>query len=327
MKRREFIAVIGGATILWPLTAGAQRAPVRIGVVSTISPRSSHFWAAFEERLSELGHRDGQDVNFDFIELHGDIAGYPGAMTDLVQRGANVIVASGGEVAAKSAREATRTTPIVLVAIDFDPIVRGYISGLAHPGGNMTGVFARQPELVVKRLELFKAAAPQIRRVLVLWDSISADQFDAVHTAGKEMNLAVEGIELRDPPYRQVDFETALAAVNGEQGDAVMSTASPLLTAHAAFLADLARRRRLPLSYPHRDAAEAGALLTYGINLDAMFRLAADYVDKIIGGAKPADLPVQQPTKYELIINLKTAEALGLTIPPSVLARADEVIE
>src|SRR5262249_2524767 len=150
----------------------------------------------------------------------------------------------------------------------------------------------------------FKAVAPQIRRVLVLWDSISADQFDAVHTGGKEMNLAVEGIELRDPPYRQGAFEAALAAADSGQGGAVMSTGSPLLTAHAGFLADLARRRRLPLSYPHRDQAEDGALLTYGINLDAMFRLAADYVDKIISGAKPADLPVQQPTKYELIINL-----------------------
>jgi len=328
MRRRDFIAGLLLTTAIERAQAQKAQAKLfRVGVVSSVSPRAYHFWAAFEQRLAELGHRDGDDIRIEFIALGGDLARYPSATAELVRRSVDALVVSSSELAVKSALEATKTTPIVLVAIDFDPLARGYIASLSHPGGTITGVVAQQAELAVKRLAFFKEAVPQIARAIVLWDSGSADQFAAIKAGGVQLNMTIDGYEFRNPPYSDADFERALTTADGARGDAILSAASPLLTAHAKFLAMLAMRQHLPLSFPHRDQAEAGALLTYGINLDSMFRLAADYVDRIIQGAAPADLPVQQPTKFELIINLKTARTLGLTIPYSLLARADEVIE
>ena len=230
----------------------------------------------------------------------------------------------GNDAALKAAITATavRATPVVFRAINFDPLAEGYIASLAHPGGNLTGVAFQQPELIAKRLDLLTQAIPHIARIVLLYDAVGAYQRESATRAAATLGLPVEAIELNNPPY---DYERALSGTDGARGDALMVTVSPFT--RNAPIAEAALRHRLPyISFLRRDA-EGGALMSYGPSITDMSRISADYVDKILKGAKPADLPVQQPTKFELIVNLKTAKALGLTIPPLILARADEVIE
>jgi putative ABC transport system substrate-binding protein len=210
----------------------------------------------------------------------------------------------------------------VFRAADFDPLAKGYIASLAHPGGNATGVVMSNLEMAAKRLDLLRQAVPSIARFVLLYDKIGEDQRDATTTAASALGISLEAIELHSPPY---DYERALAGTDGKRGDALMNTLSPFN--QPAAIAEAALRHRLPFIATRRRWAGAGALMSYGPNISDMNRLSADYVDKILKGAKPADLPVQQPTKFELVINLKTAKELGLTIPLSVLGRADEVIE
>jgi len=209
-----------------------------------------------------------------------------------------------------------------LRAVDSDPVARGYIASLAHPGGNLTGVVFQQPELIAKRLDLLTQAVPRIARIVLLYDRAGVEQREAATKAASALDIRLEAVELHTPPY---DYERALAGTDGARGDALMITTSPF--GRAAPGAEAALRYRLPSIGPNRFSAEAGYLIPYGPSTTDMFRIAADYVDKILKGAKPADLPVQQPTKFELIVNLKTAKSLGLTIPQTILARADEVIE
>jgi putative ABC transport system substrate-binding protein len=215
---------------------------------------------------------------------------------------------------------AGRATPVVFRAVDFDPLAKGYIASLSHPGGILTGVVFQQPELIAKRLDLLMQAVAHIARIILLYDVASLDQRDAVTSAASGLGIPLLAIERHSPPY---DYEQALAGTDGARGDALMMTSSSFGGPTAA----IALRHRLPSIGNLRRSAEAGLLMGYGPDVSDMFRISADYVDKILKGAKPADLPVQQPTRFELVINLKTAKALGLTIPPSILARADEVIE
>ena len=209
-----------------------------------------------------------------------------------------------------------------LRAVDSDPVARGYIASLAHPGGNLTGVVFQQPELIAKRLDLLTQAVPRIARIVLLYDRAGVEQREAATKAASALDIRLEAVELHTPPY---DYERALAGADGARGDALMTTTSGFNRPAAA--GEAALRHRLPAIGTWRQWVEAGFLMSYGPNLSDMFRLSADYVDKILKGEKPADLPVQQPTRFELIVNLKTAKALGLTVPPSILARADQVIE
>jgi putative tryptophan/tyrosine transport system substrate-binding protein len=211
-----------------------------------------------------------------------------------------------------------------MIALDFDPLARGYVASLARPGGNITGLFVRQPELAAKRVELLKAALPGARRVAVFWDTFSADQLLETERVGRALGLQLQPVELRTRPY---DFAAAFETAARGRAEAVLSSTSPALYGGRVRIAELAVRYHLPVIGPFRQFAEVGALLTFGVNLFEMNRYAATYVDKIVKGAKPADLPVEQPTKFELVVNLKAAKALGLTIPQSVLVRADEVIQ
>jgi putative ABC transport system substrate-binding protein len=217
---------------------------------------------------------------------------------------------------------AARSTPVVFRAVDFDPLAKGYIASLAHPGGNLTGVVFEQPELNAKRLDLLTQAAPQITRIILFYDVASLDQRDAVTNAASGLGIPLQAIERHSPPY---DYEEALAGTDGARGDALMTTSSAI--GGPAAIAEAALRHRLPSIGVLRRWAEAGFLMSYGPNISEMFRISADYVDKILKGAKPADLPVEQPKKFEFIVNLKTAKQIGLTIPPNVLARADKVIK
>jgi putative tryptophan/tyrosine transport system substrate-binding protein len=326
MRRLLAIAVLVELALA-PLLSARAAEPARmfhVGMVNLNLPRSVPFNVAFEQRLRELGYVEGQNLAIDFLGLDGHLDRLPEAMEELVRRKVDVILAAGQEVVLKAAKQATGTIPIVMIAISYDPVALGYVGSLARPGGNITGVFLRQPELTGKRLELLKQTVPDIARAIVFWDAYGADQFDAAATAAQTLQLPIKSAELRDPPY---DYARALEAAQPRPGDALLFRTSIFFFRDRDRLAELPLQHRVPSMFAQRENTEAGGLISYGTNVPGMFRLAGDYVDKILKGTVPADLPVQQPTTFELVINLKTAKALGLTIPQLLLATADEVIE
>ena len=245
-------------------------------------------------------------------------------MTKLVSGDTNIIVTGGNEYLTKAALQATKVIPIVITAIDYDPLALGYIASLARPGGNVTGLFTQQIDLTAKRLQLIKEAVPGTSKMVVFWDRASAGQWQAAQNAATALGLQIVGIELREQPY---DYERALSETPVDHRDALVTMISPIFFNDRKRLAEFTLRHRLPSMFGLREWAEAGALLSYGPNIVALMKRTADYVDRIAKGVKPADLPVEQPTKFELVINVKTAKVFGLTIPPGVLAIADEVIE
>jgi len=289
-----------------------------IGIVAG-TPRSDPAHVAFEDRLRQLGYVEGRNLRIDFIQGE-DVDRLAAAVREFARRGVDVIVV-GAEAPLKAAIAASHSTPVVFRAVDFDPLAKGYIASLAHPGGNLTGVMLQQPELVAKRLDLLTQAVPNIARIVLLYDVSGEDQREAAERAASALGIPLEAIELRNPPY---DYEQDLAETDGARGDARVITSSPFNRPGAA---EAALRHRLPSIGIGRGADKASFLMSYGPSLPDMFRISADYVDQILKGRKAADLPVQQPTKFELIVNLKTANALGLTIPLTILGRADEVIE
>ena len=318
------ISLIWFASLIAVSTTRAENLKTfRVGLAAFANPRSASFHVAFEDRLRELGYVQGKNLSLDFFTADGNAQRLSGALKELVGGHPDVIVAGGPEITLKAATEATNTVPIVMVAVDYDPLALGYVAGLAHPGGNITGVFLRQTELSGKRLDLLKQTIPDVARVVVFWDATSADQLKALTSAADALRLPLELIELRNPPY---DYASALEAVHPRRGDALYFTASGLFLRDRDRIAELLRRYKLPAVVGGSWIHTAG-LMSYQPSIDSMYRLGADYVDKILKGNPPADLPIQQPTKFELIINLKTATALGLTVPQSILARADEVIE
>jgi len=320
-RRLLAAALLVGLAVASP---NADELPTRIFHIGIVAgtPRSSPERVAFEDRLRELGYVEGRNLAIDFVH-DDDLDRLAAAGGELARSGVDVIVV-GPEAALKAAITATaaRSTPVVFTAVDFDPLAQGYIASLSHPGGNLTGVVFQQFELMAKRLDLLTQAVPRISRIVLLYDSAGVGQAEAAKRSAATLGIPLEPIKLRGVPY---DYEHALAETDGARGDALMVTSSPF-GFWAGQAAEAALRHRLPSIGPNR-SAEGGYLMSYGPNISDMFRLAADYVDKILKGARPADLPVQQPTKFELIVNLKTAKALGLTIPATILGRADEVIE
>jgi putative ABC transport system substrate-binding protein len=313
--------------------AGQPERAYRIGVLAAGSPRSQDFYQAFYGRLRELGYEEGRNLSIDHRSAEDRAERAPEIAAELLRAGAgppDLIVAVGPEWALRAAVRATGDSghdalPIVVVAIDYDPVARGYIAGLARPGGRITGVVFRQVELAAKRLQLLTEAVPGAARVAVLWDGASADQLQATQSAAGPLALQLQPIELGDaPPY---DFDRALDAAAREGAAAVLSSVSPAIFRGRERLASAAQRHRLPAMYAARQFAEAGGLMAYGANFAEQMRRAAAYVDKILKGARPAELPVEEASTYELVINLKTARALGLELPQSLLLRADEVIE
>ncbi|MFY9899268.1 MAG: ABC transporter substrate-binding protein [Xanthobacteraceae bacterium] len=327
MRRRDFLtglAVIGsGITTARLSNAQVPRKMMRVGI-ATIQPRTGPLWTAFEQRLKELGYTEGEKLAVEFIDLNGPISSESEAMKELVRRKAEILIASGTEIALKSAMAATDKLPIVMIAIDYDPLASHYIANLARPGGNVTGVFFQQVELAMKRLQLMRDVLPSVEAATVFWDANSVEQWQATQRAGTTLGLRLAGIELKERPY---DYEAALAKAAPDYRGALIVMTSTGFFFDRERIANIARRHRIPSIFAFRQWADAGGLLSYGPSIAAMYRLAADYVDRIARGAKPADLPVEQPTKFEFAINLKTAKALGLDVPPSLLARADEVIE
>jgi ABC-type uncharacterized transport system substrate-binding protein len=324
MRRREALTLIVGSAVA-PLAAGAQvRArpkPLRVAI-TTRQPRSASFIVAFQNRLRELGHVDGENLALDVRQVIGNDDQHFAAMRDLVDLQPDILIASGPEAAVKAAIAAAPALPIVMIAVDYDPIALGYVRSLAKPGGNITGVVFQQPELAVKRMQIMKEALPDLTLATVVWDAASADQRKEVQHAAAELRLQLTDAEFRDQPY---EYEAAFAPTG--DGRALLVCVSPIFFRERQVIAAAALRHRAMTMFGLREFVEAGGLLSYGASISALYRRAADYVARIAQGTKPADLPIEQPTKFELVINLKTAKEIGLTIPPTLLARADEVIE
>jgi putative ABC transport system substrate-binding protein len=329
MRRREFLGGLGGALAAYPQAVGAQQRDkiARVGVLgpsrekNAISGQSYTFLLA---ELRKLGFTDGENLQVEFGRTDEDMAGAFAAANEMVAHKVDVLVANGPEVALQAAAAARPQVPIVMLAINFDPFARGYVKSLADPGGNITGIFYRQPELAAKQLELLVEAFPERKRMGTLWDIQSAEQADRAEAAAQSMGLSLHSLKLENPPY---DFDAAFQAL--ARGDVQMLEvlSSPLFTEHAPLIAALAIRYRLPSMFIFRHYVELGGLMSYGVDNFYMWRRAASYVAKILRGARPGDLPIERAENFEFAVNLKTAKAIGVTLPTSILLRADEVIE
>jgi putative ABC transport system substrate-binding protein len=321
MRRREFITVLGGAAAAWPLAAGAQSKVARIGTLYIGLADAESFKKELREGFRELGYVEGQNITFEFRSAEGKLERLPELASELVRLKVDVIVALYVPCAL-AAKHATREIPIVIVAAD--PVETGIVASLARPGGNITGVSLMSAVLVAKCVELFRDMLAATRRVAVLTNA--ADPLfaklvlDHVAVAGRITGIEIQPITLRGPDE---DLDAAFAAMTKGQADAVVIQGS-LSTER---IANLARERRLPAASTTRAFADAGGLMSYGADGPALFRQGAKFVHRILQGQKPSDLPIEQPTKFELAINLKTAKAIGLEVPPILLSRADEVIE
>jgi putative tryptophan/tyrosine transport system substrate-binding protein len=329
MKRRDFITLLGGAAVAWPLTASGQQVSKvsRIGYFSAgagpekIVPKA---WLALTEGLRELGWIEGKNVLIERRYAENQLDRLPALAAELVRLDVGVIV-TAGTLAPLAAKRATSTIPIVMTSAG-DPLGTGLVASLARPGGNVTGLSLMAPDLGGKRLELLKELLPGISHVAILWNAAnpySALVFRETQSAAPTLRIEVQSLEVKGPG----DFDGALNTAMRKRVDALITVEDPLTVNYRKQIADFAAVNRLPAIYGLREFAETGGLMVYGANLADLFRRSAAYVDKILKGAKPADLPVEQPTKFEFVINLKTAKALGLQIPPMLLARADEVIE
>jgi putative tryptophan/tyrosine transport system substrate-binding protein len=323
MRRREFIGAAGGAAV-WPLMARAQQPlkSLHVGAVSG-QPRSVPFWVAFNQRMIELGYQEGKNFTFEYV-FAPDEEGFERGYRTLVDRKVDIIVAGGPEISLKSAIAATRTLPIVMVALDFDPLTLGYVANLARPVGNVTGIFSEQTELLAKQIQLIKEAFPNGASAIVFWDALSADQWSIAQSAAHGLGLQLIGVEFRDPPY---EYSRGLATAPTMDHNVLFVLNSSFFFRDRERLANLALRNRMPSMFVFRQYVEAGGLLSYGSSITTLYKRVADYVDLIAKGAKPSDLPIEQPTKFEMVVNLKTAKAIDVTLPTSILLRADEVIE
>jgi len=326
IRRREFITLLGGAVAAWPLTARAQQ-PAKlsiIGFLGSSTPSAMSQWvAAFVQRLRDLGWIEGRTVAIEYRWAEGRSSRAAEIAAEFVRLKVGVIVVSGTP-AILAAKQATSVVPIVF-ATAGDPVGSGLVASLARPGGNVTGLSLQQTDLASKRLELLREVVPGLRRLAILGNvgnPVVVLEMGEVQTAAHTLGLEGVTFEIR----RAEDIAPAFEALKGRT-DAIYVVAEPLVLTNRARIHTLATAARLPTIYNSREYVEIGGLISYGPNFPDLYRRAADVVDKILRGAKPADIPVEQPTKFDLIINLTTAKALGLDVPPTLLARADEVIE
>jgi len=328
MDRRRFLAGMGAVLLAPPLSAEGQPTGkvYRIGLILTATPsESAHLVKALDEGLRELGYVEGRNVMFERRFAEGRQERLPALAADLVRLKVDTLVTGSNPVIA-AVKQASATIPVVM-AVSRDPVSAGFIASLARPGGNITGLANDPaPEIIGKNLELLKEAAPRVSRVAFLWNPIppgAGTYKNAVESAARSLGVTFQSVEVRG----RNEFEGAFAAMVRERANGIVVATDPVILGPRSEVVLLAARNRLPAVYGLREFPEVGGFMSYGPNVADQFRRAAVYVDKILKGAKPGDLPVEQATKFELVINLKTAKALGLTIPPSLLGRADQVIE
>jgi putative tryptophan/tyrosine transport system substrate-binding protein len=329
MNRRRFVLISLAGAVVGALDGEAQQTTntFRVGFLSPSSlsdPRTRRYFEVFRQGLRELGYTDGQNIAIEPRWAEGKYHRFPGLAAELVRLKVMVIVTYGG-AATEAVRQATQTIPIVMAVVQ-DVVSSGLVASLARPGGNITGMSSMAPELVEKQLQLLKEILPKVSRVALLGNPGQpghAPQVRQAQETARALNVGLQVLEARDPS----DIDKAFAVLTVERANAVIILPDSMLLDHRTRIAHLGIQGRLPIVSAIGNHAEAGGLMAYGPSIPDTFRRAATYVDKILKGAKPADLPIEQPTKFELVINLKTAKALGLTIPPSLLARADQVID
>ena len=326
MRRREFITLVGGAVMAWPLAARAQQSAkvYRLGYMMAGTNSGPHLLNALRDALKALGWIDGMNIVFEERYADNRVDRLSEVAAELVRLKVDVIV-TGGTLAALAAKRASATIPIVMTAAG-DPLGSKLVASLARPGGNVTGLSLMAPDLAGKRLELLKEILPELSRVAVLWNAANpypALVFKETQYAAQTLRIEVQSLEVR----ASSDLDNALLASTQQNAGALITVEDPFTATYRQQIADFAAKSRLPAIYGLKEHVDAGGLLSYGAHIEDLYRRVAGYVDKIIRGSKPADLPVEQPTLFQLVINLKAAKALGLKIPPTLLARADEVIE
>jgi len=330
LLRAALTVVLALGLLAAPLAADAQPAGkvARIGWLgfpSLAEPRTAETLGHFRQGLRELGWLEGQNLVIEYRFAEGRAERFSDLAAELVRLQMDVIVTASGEPAILAAKRATTTIPIVM-AVSADPVGTGLVASLARPGGNVTGLSILAPEVAGKRLQLLKDAVPRVSRVAVLWNAAypgKALELSETQSAARALGVKLQSVEVRGPN----DFPSAFSEITKVSPDALITFADPLTNSERRRIVDFAVRSRLPMISETRSFADTGGLMTYGASVADLVRRSAIYVDKILKGAKPANLPIEQPTKFELIINLKTAKALGLTIPQSLLMRADQVIE
>jgi putative tryptophan/tyrosine transport system substrate-binding protein len=327
MNRRQFLGTLATSLLVAPLAAKAEQ-PVKVPQVGILFlnplPPTVHLLEAIRQGLRERGYVEGQNIAIEFRSAEGRLDRLPDLANELVRLNVDLIL-TGLTPGIQAARQATSTIPIVM-GISVDPVREGFVASLARPGGNITGLSLLSPEIAGKRLQLLKEVVPKISRVAILWNAeytSSALLFRETEAAAPGVGVQLQSLELRGPN----GFERAFQAATRGRAGGLIVVDDPLTFRHRTRIVGLEAKSRLPTMHIVREFAEAGALMAYGANIADMYRRSATYVDKILKGAKPADLPIEQPTKFELVINLKTAKALGLTIPQSLLLQADQVIE
>jgi putative tryptophan/tyrosine transport system substrate-binding protein len=327
MKRREFVALLGGAAVTWPLAAHAQQPglPV-VGFVHTLSPESvPHFVAAFQQGLKEVGYVEGQNLAVEYRWAQGRYDRLPGLIDDLVRRRVAVIAATGGDPSPQIAKAATQTIPIVFTA-NSDPVREGLVANLNRPGGNLTGITIFGPAAVTKRMQLMHELMPKAATIAYLMNPNNPNgemEMKTAQAAARSLGQAMTVLSASN----ERELDTAFTVMVQQRADALVVASDTFFVWRRDQLVELAARHALPAIYYLREFAQAGGLMTYGNSLTDAYRRVGVYVGRILKDEKPSDLPVQQSTKFELIVNLQTAKALGLAIPDKLLALADEVIE
>jgi putative ABC transport system substrate-binding protein len=328
MNKKIIILAVAFAILAFaqPVYSQQPKKVPRIGILVAGSPSSDAAWIeAFRQGLRELGYVEGHSIVIEYRYGEGKTARYPALVTELVQLKVEVIVV-GGATATRAAKKVTTLMPLVMANVT-DPVALGLVASLARPGGNITGVTNLAPELGEKRLELLKEIVPQLSRVAVLGDPSSpshAPGWRETESAARKLGVQVRSLEVRAP---NPDFAGAFSAITRYRADALLTLSQPLIRVHRKQIVDFTAKQRMPAIFHTQKFVEAGGLMSYAADVIELYRRAATHVDKILKGAKPADLPVEQPTKFKLVVNLKTAKALGVTIPRSILLRADQVIE
>lgn len=327
MKTKILFSLLPAIILVISHIVDAQQPKVkvaRVGYLSATFTRSSPQTQAFFDELRKLGNFEGQNLSVEFRNAEGKVDRLSELAAEILRAQVDVIVAPGPEALLRAFSQATKNIPIVMICIDYDPIERGYISELARPRGNITGIFFRQLELTTKRVELLKEAFPKTSRVAIFWDVFSADQVRDAEVTAKALGSQTQSLQLGNPSY---EIENTFQTARQGRANGLLVLMSPVFLREATRITEQAVKNRLPAMFGIREFPEAGGLMSYGVNLSDMFRRAATYVDKILKGTKPADLPVEQPMKFEFVINLQVAKQIGVTIPQSVLFRADKVLK
>src|SRR5215472_15537186 len=321
--RRQFITLLGGAAATWPLAVRAQQQPkmLRVGFVG-MQPREFPLYTTFLKRMAELGYQEGRNFTFDYIQTP-DIEGYDRNYRELATRKVDVFLAVGNEPALRAALSAADGKPIAFLAVDFDPLAKGYVANLSRPGGNVTGIFVRQLELAAKRVEIAREAFPRATVLGIAFDTVSSEQRDAAAEVTRELGLEPRMIEVKG----ERGYAGAFGAMDDTRGQPLVLPAGPMFFRDRAAIAQALREHRIPSIAAFRENTEAGALISYGFDLMGLFYDIASYVHQIARGAKPSDMPIEQSPRFYMAVNLKTASSLGVSLSDVFIARANEVRE